>query len=157
MTATIIRLMITLGLAAFFSSMAHAQIYTWVDEEGVVHYADQPEHKDAVPSKIETDRTDRAAARQSLANSIAQNREQTNRFYDSRRDPEAEELDPAEAARLAEFRAQSCEAARNKMNNFAQARRLYTLDDEGAKVYLDEDQTLAARAEVQAAIAEYCD
>ena len=155
MTAKMLRLTIALSLAAFFSSAAEAQIYKWVDEDGVVHYADQPQHKDAKPSEIKTARTDREAARENLANSIAQDREQTNRFYEAR-DPNPDEVDPAEAARVAEFRRQSCEAARKKMNNFAQARRLYTLDEDGAKVYLDEDQTLSARAEVQAAITEYC-
>ena len=42
------------------------------------------------------------------------------------------------------------------MNEFAQARRLYKLADDGSKIYLEEDEILAARAEVQSAITEHC-
>ena len=66
-------------------------------------------------------------------------------------------LERAVEERTVELRRQSCEAARSKLQQFAQARSLFTLDEEGAKVYLDEDQTLAARAEVQAAVSEHCD
>ena len=134
---------------------AQAQIYKWVDEDGVVHYADQPQGRDAVRSDIESGRTDTTAARENLAAAITLNEEQNNRLLAPPTD-EFSDLDAEQAEELRRLRRESCAAARRKLADFAQARRLYTLDENGAKVYLDEDQTIEARAEAQAAVSEFC-
>ncbi|MEL7022770.1 MAG: DUF4124 domain-containing protein [Pseudomonadota bacterium] len=145
------------GLLAFgLANNAQAQIYKWVDENGVVHYADQPQSDDAVQSEIRSARTDTAAAKERLRASLQQNNEQNERLLAGPTD-EFSELDPAEAERMRELRRQSCEAARNKLKSFTEARRLYTLAEDGSKVYLDEEGTLAARAEAQAAVTEFCE
>ncbi|MEO0615050.1 MAG: DUF4124 domain-containing protein [Pseudomonadota bacterium] len=146
----------TLAASALAFASASAEIYTWVDENGVVHYADQPQHKDAQRSEIDSDRTDAGDAQRRLESAVALNTAQREAFNEARSETDPNDL-VAQAERTVELRRQSCEAARSKLQQFAQARRLYTLDEEGAKVYLDEDQTLAARAEVQAAVSEHCD
>ncbi|MEL6948748.1 MAG: DUF4124 domain-containing protein [Pseudomonadota bacterium] len=146
----------TLAASALVFAQASAEIYTWVDENGVVHYADQPQHKDAKRSEIDSERTDDGDAQRRLDSAVALSAAQRQAFNDARSEPDPNDL-VAQAERTVELRRQSCEAARSKLQQFAQARRLYTLDEEGAKVYLDEDQTLAARAEVQAAVSEHCD
>lgn len=152
---TTIRIATLLASTLAFAA-ASAEIYTWVDEDGVVHYADQPQHKDAKRSEIESDRTNAGDAERRLRNAVALNAAQREAFNESREEPDPDDL-VAQAERTVELRRQSCEAARAKLQQFAQARRLYTLDEEGGKIYLDEDQTLAARAEVQAKVTEYCD
>lgn len=146
----------TLAASALAFASASAEIYTWVDENGVVHYADQPQHKDAKRSEIDSARTDDGDAQRRLESAVALNAAQRKAFNDARSEPDPNDL-VAQAERTVELRRQSCEAARAKLQQFAQARRLFTLDEEGAKVYLNEDQTLAARAEVQAAVSEHCD
>ena len=144
------------SLALAMTSDANAQIYKWVAEDGVVHYADQPQSDDAVQSEIRTARTDDAAARDRLRASLELNNEQNERLLAGPTD-EFSELDPAEAERMRELRRQSCDAARSKLKSFTEARRLYTLAEDGSKVYLDEEGTLAARAEAQAAVTEFCE
>ena len=146
----------TLAASVFACAAVSAEIYTWVDENGVVHYADQPQHKDAERTDIDSSRTNDADAERRLQSAVALNAAQRERFNESRNEPDPNDL-VARAERTMELRRQSCEAARAKLRQFAEARRLYTLDERGAKVYLDEDQTLAARAEVQAAVREHCD
>ena len=147
--------LLAIAASAIFCTSVQAQIYKWVDEDGVVHYADQPQHKDAEPSQIESSRTNRAAARDSLAAALNLRNEQSERFQESR-NPTEPEVSPEEAERMAELRRESCDAARRKMTQFTQARRLYKLASDGAKAYLTEEETLEARAEVQAAITEFC-
>lgn len=135
------------------SVSASAQIYTWVDDEGVTHYSDQPLAEEARRTDIDSGDTNADAARANLAASIALRDEQSKRFYEQRSgDDAAAALTPEQL----EYHRKSCEAARTKMNEFAQARRLYKLADDGSKIYLEEDEILAARAEVQSAITEHC-
>ena len=142
--------------SALAFAAANAEIYTWVDEDGVVHYADQPQHEDARESDIESGRTDDAGVQRRLAETVALNQAQRDAFREAREAPDPNDL-VEQAKRTVELRRQSCEAARQKLKDFTGARRLYTLDEEGAKVYLDEDQTLAAREEVNDKVREYCD
>ncbi|MEL6870882.1 MAG: DUF4124 domain-containing protein [Pseudomonadota bacterium] len=146
--STLFRLTLIAAIASF-SVSAHAQIYKWVDEDGVVHYADQPQSKDAVTSDIQPSRTNAANVSARLNATAKLGEEQA-----SRRGGEEEPEVPDETDEL--VRQASCAAARKKMNQFTQARRLYKLDEDGAKAYLTEDETLAARAEVQAKITEFC-
>ena len=145
-----------LAVSALAFATASAEIYPWVDEDGVVHYADQPQHSAAKRTDIETARTNEADVQRRLAAAVELNESQRQKFNEARNAPDPDDL-VEQAKRTVELRQESCEAARRKLEQFAQARRLYTLDDEGAKVYLDEDQTLAARAEVQAKVTEFCD
>ncbi|MEM6819872.1 MAG: DUF4124 domain-containing protein [Pseudomonadota bacterium] len=155
-----LRVLLIAGIAGFAAASltqdAAAQIYKWVDEDGVVHYADQPQSKDAVRSDIETERTDTEAARRNLRASLELNDELNARLLAEPTD-EFDDMSPEEAERMRELRQQSCEAARTKLREFTAARRLFTLAEDGSKVYLDEDQTLEARAEAQAAVSEFCE
>lgn len=146
----------TLAASALAFAAANAEIYTWVDEDGVVHYADQPQHQDAQQSAIESDRTDDAGVERRLAETVALNEAQRERFRERREGPDPDDL-VEQAKRTVELRRQSCEAAREKLKQFTGARRLYTLDENGAKVYLDEEKTMAARQEVNDKVREYCD
>lgn len=142
---------LTFALAA----PTQAQIYKWVDENGVVHYADQPQSDDAVRSDIESGRTDTDAARENLRASVALNQEQNSRILAPPTD-EFSDLDPEQAEEMRELRRQSCDAARRKLTEFTEARRLFKLAEDGSKIYLNEEDTLAARAEAQAAVTEFC-
>ncbi|MFK8052498.1 MAG: DUF4124 domain-containing protein [Woeseiaceae bacterium] len=135
------------------SNAAEAQIYKWVDKDGVVHYSDQPGDDNAVVSSdIESKRTDTAAASEKLAAAQKLRDEQSQAFYARRTGADEPKMSPEEA----EFHRKSCDAARKKMNQFAQARRLYKVLDNGEKAYLTDEEILDARAEVQRAIGEHC-
>lgn len=143
-------------LLGFVSAPLSAQIYTWVDEEGVVHYSDQPRSDKAETSNIKSKRTDNAAAQRALAAALELKEEQTKRFYDKRNGTEGQEPERSEE-QIAEFNRRNCEAARSKQGEFAEARRFYKLDENGAKAYLTEEEIAAALADVEAAIAQYCE
>lgn len=137
------------------ANTAHGQIYKWVDDDGVAHYSDQPLKEGAVRSEIQSSRTDDAGAADRLAAAQKLRDDQSQAFY-ARRNGDQQGTAPELTPEQKEFHRKSCEAARNKMNEFAQARRLYKITDTGEKAYLTEDEILAARTEVQRAIGEHC-
>lgn len=139
------------GLLA--SGFANAgQIYKWVDENGNVHYEDRPiadspiervniasrnTDNAAVQARVDTQRQARAAAAQAAA--------------EQPQGPSADELRAERQAQQAK-----CDRYRAKLQAFLTAPRMYEEDAAGERVYLDEDQILAARAEVEGKIEEYC-
>lgn len=136
-----------------FSAAVSADIYTWVDAEGVVHYEDQPVAADAKVSAIRSARTNREAASASLAASTAARAANSEQFYANR---ESRREANEEATAAAELKKANCAKARQKLNELAGARRMFKLNEAGERVYLDNDEKVAARANVQKSITESC-
>ena len=53
-------------------------------------------------------------------------------------------------------RQEQCQKYRARLEKYLQSQRLYKEDQSGERVYLDEDETLAARTRVEEQIKEYC-
>ena len=148
-------LMIELAMAglAMAGSVSAGDIYKWTDAEGNVHFGDRPsgastEERVAISSSptdpnrvrdIVQARND-ARAERSAAETAAQAAE-----------PTAEEIRAAEAERK-----EKCSTYKERLQKFVTSRRLYRQDENGERVYLDEEETLAARARVQEQVLEYC-
>lgn len=127
-----------------------AQVYRWVDEEGRVHYSDQrPPGREVDDIPIQTRRTDPA---------------EVQREGEARR----ERLDGASerratasesAAREAEHRAsreRGCTAARARLENLQNARRLWREDGQGGRQHLDEGARERELQDARAMVAEWC-
>jgi len=143
----------TMMLAVSTAGMAFASnIYKWTDEQGNVHYSDRPtghasEERLAIasrptdPSKVQARIQARykakAAAEEAAASEPA--------------GPTPEEL-RAQALQ----REEKCATYKARQQKFLFSRRLYRADENGERVYLDEDETLAARERVQNQVEEYC-
>lgn len=127
-------------------------IYKWTDADGNVNYGDRPDEgvqpqrmalvsQPTDPARIQAANAARAAARAEAAEAAAAAAD----------GPSPEDL-RAEAAE----REQRCATYRQQMLTFATSRRLYREDEAGERVYLDEEQTLAARQRVEDQVTEYC-
>ncbi len=127
-------------------------IYKWTDENGDVHYGDRPTAVMTVkhvaissspsdPSKVQARARSRYASEDSAQDSAS--REQQG--------PTKDEL----AAQAAEKR-QKCDTYKARLKKFVQSRRLYKMDDNGERVYLDEKQAQATRERVENQVQEYC-
>jgi hypothetical protein len=53
-------------------------------------------------------------------------------------------------------RSQKCDTYKARLQKFVQSRRLYKEDENGERVYLDEQQSQAARERVENQVQEYC-
>ena len=131
-------------LAVSPAGMAFASdVYKWTDEHGNIHYGDRPtaeasEEPLAVsskltdPSKVEAGNEVNAAASEPA-------------------EPTPEELQ----AQVLE-REEKCATYKARLQKFLTSRRLYRQDENGERVYLDEEEIFAARERAQNQVEEYC-
>jgi hypothetical protein len=129
------------------------EIYKWTDADGDVHYGDRPigtdvERLDMISTSTDND-TVQASIEARYDREAARSEARSKRAEDEQAAAEAE----VEAAQ----RNVKCQESRTRMQTYLQSRRLYQQDDAGERVYLDEDQTMQARADAQEMIQKYCD
>mgnify|MGYP001815231863 CR=1 FL=1 len=147
-------IVLTTTAVALSGSALASEIYKWTDNEGNVHYVDRPTGNPTEERlNIVSNRTSNAAVQ---ANIQARLDHQAARQERRSKAAEAEQA-AAEAAAAAEQKQKQCEEARARMERYLQARRLYREDESGERVYLDESQTMEARARVQQKIQETCE
>ncbi|MCG8369626.1 MAG: DUF4124 domain-containing protein [Proteobacteria bacterium] len=148
-------LAIACALAALTVSAgtAASEIYKWIDEDGNVHYEDRPSGASSVERlDIPSRRTDDGSVRQRID---AFRETRAARAEASSAAAAAQKAAEENAAAEAERR-QACERARARLESYLQARRLYRMDDNGERIYLDDAQRQAARTRAEEAIAEHC-
>ncbi len=127
-------------------------IYKWTDEDGNIHYGDRPtgdatEERMAIssrstdPAKVQTRAQSRYAPKEPAAEAVA----------NVPQGPTEEELRVQ-----ASQRQEKCDTYKARLQKFVQSRRLYKQDENGERVYLDEDQMQAARERVENQVQEYC-
>ncbi len=144
---------LALILAVTVTGTASAsEIYKWVDEDGGVHYGDRPtgaasEERLTVRSRP----TDPEAVQSQVVARLNEQAARAEAQANAPQGPSEEEL-RAEARE----RAEKCSTYRQRLEKFTQSRRLYREDENGERVYLDEEQTQAARDRVQNQVEEYC-
>jgi hypothetical protein len=134
-------------------TVAAGEIYKWTDAEGNVHFGDRPsgaatEQRLAINSSA-TD-PDRVRAIVQARNDARSERNE-QKAAAAEAEPTAEDLRAAEAERK-----EKCSTYKERLQKFVTSRRLYRQDESGERVYLDEEETLAARARVQEQVLEYC-
>lgn len=141
------------GIVLAAGSPAAGEIYKWTDENGTVHYGDRPTGANAeVRLDITSEPTDPERVRQIVQ---ARNDARTDR-QETEAAQAGNEPSPEDLRAEAEERAQKCTEYKDRLQKFITSRRLYRHDENGERVYLDEEQTLAARAQVQEKVEEYC-
>jgi hypothetical protein len=144
----IVAALLTIGSGAFAN-----EIYKWVDANGNVHYEDRPsgsvsEQRLALSYK----RTDPASIDQ-----LKQNRSAALAAREETETKQAEEQQAAAAAAAEEeARRKKCESYRASLDTFANSRRLYRVDDNGERVFLEDDEIQKTRARAEALVAKYC-
>ena len=140
------------GFALVAGSALASEIYKWTDESGTVHYGDRPTGYAAERLDITSEPTDPERVAR-----IVQARADAGA---AREEAEAERAagqpSPEELRARAEERAQKCTMYQERLQKFVTSRRLYRHDENGERVYLDEEETLAARARVQEQVEEHC-
>lgn len=129
-----------------------SDIYKRTDEDGTVHYGDRPTG----------DVTEERMAIISRATDPAKVQARVESWFASKEPAEEAETGEAEAPTKEELRAQAaerkekCDASKARLQKFVQSRRLYRHDENGERVYLDEEQTQAARERVENQVKKYC-
>ena len=129
------------------------EIYKWTDADGNVHFEDRPLGEDVERLKVISSNTDNDSVRASVD---ARHERETARA-EARSKRGEDQQAAAEAKAEAEQRHVKCQESRARMQTYLQSRRLYKQGDAGERVYLDENQTMQARADAQEMIQKYSD
>ena len=165
---TLWALICVLGSATGFVTSASADTYMWVDNNGVVNYAER------VPRGVPLDRVTRVSDNslgpsstppQALPEitSRSQARQQNTADNEDLNEDQQEmlaELQSAEQnrqAQVAKIRQDNCERARRVLANLNGTGRIRVVGDDGERRVLDENDRSQRIAEAQRGIATNCD
>ena len=121
-------------------------IYTWVDDYGMVQYADKPGHEDAVSVDL---------VWHSTGDSIEQAEEQAETKGSGTGWAHPGET-PEERLEREKAEEYYCKRARQIYESYLTAPRLYETNENGERIYLTKEQTDAKIAETKAAVAQVC-
>ena len=148
----VIAFIMMLAIAA--AGMAFASdIYRWTDAQGNVHYGDRPtgdpsEERLAISSRP-TDASTVQAQVQASYDARA-----TAKAAAAASEPAGPSSEELQAQALE--RQEKCATYKARLQKFVTSRRLYKHDENGERVYLDEDEAQAARERVENQVAKYC-
>jgi len=143
----------TIATLGFSGAVLSGEIYKWADEDGNVHYEDRPVGDEVQRLDVVSSGTNNS----NVQASIDARHEREAARADARSKRAEEEQAAADAKVESEQRAVKCTESRARMQAYLQARTLYREDDNGERVYLDEDQVMDARNTAQDQIQKYCD
>lgn len=130
-----------------------SEIYKSVDANGNVQYGDRPSGAEATELVALTYRRTDAS---SVQERVAAHGEAEAARQEKRTAAAEDKKTAAEEAALAAEKQKKCETYQARLESYVQSRRLYREDANGERVYLDEDETNAARQVVEERIAEHC-
>ena len=121
-------------------------IYTWIDDYGLVQYADKPGHESAVSVDLvwhsDADSVDEAEHKSDAGTSGS-----------GWAHPGESSEERAEREKAEQY---YCKQAQDIYDSYVNAPRLYETNDEGEKVYLSDEQVAAKIKETEKAVAQVC-
>lgn len=137
------------------SGLACAQ-YVWIDEKGIKQYSDQPPPASVPQSRIlKTSGTNGTSQVVSDNASHAPSLADKNADFLKRRTEQAEkEKKASEDAKLASAKAQNCERARDYQRTLDSGQRIATLDKNGERTYMTDEQRARESRETQRVLSE---
>jgi len=127
-------------------------IFKWTDEDGNVYFGDVPVSAESERVAIQSRPTNPARIQtmvQSRADAAAKAAEEQAAATPAGPSPE-------ELRAQADARAEECSKYRAQLQRFVTSRRLYRQDENGERVYLDEEETQAARERAENQVQDYC-
>ncbi len=129
---------------------AAGDIFKWTDEDGNVHFEDRPAGENPEKVAIQSKPTNPARV-QAMVQSRADAAAKAAEAEAAPTGPSSEELQAQADARV-----EKCSKYRAQLQRFVTSRRLYRQDENGERVYLDEEETQAARERVENQVQDYC-
>ena len=130
-----------------------ASVYKWVDENGKVHYGDQPKvSQPAVEMSI-----DDTSPALSPSNDGMSREEKRERLLESMEEDRLEKREKREQQQaLKQQNRKKCNRYRDRMRHYERANSLYKLDRDGNRVYMSDGDRARATNKLQANIKKYC-
>lgn len=144
-----------LVLLALLSGSVYAGPSKWVDEHGEVHYSDHPPKNQTHVEQLHfSDQPAAPPADNPYARKSTAEMEADFQRAKAARDQEAKKEEKNRAD--AQTKQANCAGARNNVKLMEQSRRMYELDGNGDRVYLDDSQRQQQLDAAQQAVNQYC-
>jgi hypothetical protein len=138
---------ITALMLAGALTVAHADVYRWVDAQGIPHYSDE-----WVPGSVVIKTTSHARPDSSPAPSPSLS-SQSGRIHEQLSE---EDNNRAVQQDLAKAKAIQCEAAKTRYTKAIEARRIYKEEANGDHSYLSDQDADAYRQQARQAVQDAC-
>lgn len=136
------------------TSPAYAQLYKWVDEQGNVHYSDQPaEGKTKSKSKLEIPNQPGAA---NSADSSQTWQEKELEFQKRKSSAAANEAKKQKEAQEAKTKLENCESAKQNLSRLENVAPVYTFNEKNGRTYLNEAQRAEAITQARKSVTDWC-
>jgi len=118
-------------ICALINAPGHAQVYKWVDEDGQVHYGDQPDNTQAEQVQIRTNETTTPRAID----------KQEQEFVESINKEKAEQAKELEEQKMTNMENRKyCNEAKSDLAAILGRGRLREINEKGEYIYLTEEQ-----------------
>ena len=130
-------------------SASAAEIYKWVDENGDVHYADNPQDPDSEKLLLRPAPPADAGA--------IEHRRQRDKLLDIFAEERAEKKKVAAAERVAaQKRKRNCERAEKRQSQYDNVGYIYDVDESGNRRILSDEEHVKVRQQARDAVAHWC-
>lgn len=135
-----------------------AGMYKWVDKDGNVHFSDRPPEEEQVSVEeleldldLDPEREAEGVTRLEDSQNSLDERRQTRTAAEERRARQRAEVEKKAAQRQAQ-----CHLARSNLAVLREQRPVYTFNDKGERVYIEDQHRQARIDESQRAVTQYC-
>jgi len=141
-------------LCCFCAPSAQAEIYKWMDDNGQVHYSEQPPEKKRPATEIRI----RTYSHQAPLVNPEQRKQQRDNLLRAF----AEERGLRNEAKAKEEQEQAknrrkCLLAKDKIKSYERATSIYNLDEKGERVYLSDAQRDRSMARLKGQVKQWCE
>lgn len=142
--ATLLSITFILLLGLFFQSSVYAEVYKWTDENGQVHYGEQPGSVNAETVTIRQNETTKPRP-------IKKDEKDSEKDDAAAKEPEMVEVEiPAKEKR------QLCRQAKGDIETINSRGRMREINEKGEYIYLSEKDKQARLSAARKRIDKYC-
>jgi len=131
------------------ATCCYAEIYKWVDEQGVIHYGDKP-----VNNSKEMDVNISKQGHIKINNKREQKRQKLLESYAD--DQQREEKEKEKSKKKKKKLERSCVQSKDMLKQYERARSLYNLNKEGERVTISSEERLRKTNNLRNKINKYC-
>ena len=145
-----------LGLFVFLlcSTTAQADLYKWVDEQGKIHYSDQPASgKTKSETKLEIPNQPSNGATPDSSKSWQEKDLDYKKRQASAAESAAKKQKEAQETKTAQ---ENCAKSKNNLSQLESIVPVYTYDEKTGRSYLNEGQRTEAIEKARKSVAEWC-
>ncbi len=146
-------LMVTAAAITLSAAALASDVYKYIDANGQVNYVDRPSGD---PSEQRLNIVSKPTNRSAVQARVQARLDTKNAAWKAAGNA-PEQSTPEEARSEREKRQQNCKMYRDRLVQYVQSRRLYREDEQGKRVYLNDQELRAARERVEQQVQEHCD